>query len=76
MEYWSPSSFRSPEDGPLTFTSKLETDLYAHAKAKTVVCSLDVSRDGSQFATFAADRWPPTARYQCRPSAALFIPLN
>lgn len=55
IEYWSPSSFRTPEAG-LSFTSKLDTDLYAHAKAKTVARSLAVSSDGAQFATFSADR--------------------
>ena len=55
IEYWCPGSFRAPEAG-VSFGSKLDTDLYAHAKAKTVARSLAVSRDGAQFATFSADR--------------------
>ena len=52
----------------MSFDSKLDTDLYALAKAKTMAASLDVSRDGSQFAMFCADRctiWP------CHHGAAL-----
>lgn len=56
IEYWRPSTCRVPESG-LTFTSKMDTDLYAHAKARTVVQAVEVSRDGTQFATFSADRY-------------------
>ena len=56
IEYWSPSSFRFPDDD-VAFRSKLDTDLYTLAKAKTVAHSLDVSRDGSQFLVFSFDRY-------------------
>ena len=55
IEYWSPSSFRFPDDG-VAFRSKLDTDLYTLAKARAIACSLDVSRDGSQFVVFSSDR--------------------
>ncbi len=55
IEYWSPSSFRFPDDG-VVFRSKLDTDLYALAKAKAIAYSLDVSRDGSLFVVFSSDR--------------------
>ena len=55
IEYWSPSTF-SFTDGT-AFKSKLDTDLYALAKAKAAALSLDVSRDGSQFVIFSSDRF-------------------
>lgn len=58
IEYWDASSHTWPEEG-LNFGSKMDTDLYTLAKAKTTAVSLDVSRDGSQFAMFCADRHAP-----------------
>jgi peptidylprolyl isomerase domain and WD repeat-containing protein 1 len=55
IEYWDAGSHAFPSD-TVSFDSKLDTDLYALAKAKTLAASLDVSRDGSQFAMFCADR--------------------
>lgn len=55
IEYWDASTYGVPEESP-TFASKMDTDLYALAKAKTHAVSLDVSRDGSQFVMFCADR--------------------
>ena len=55
IEYWDAGSHAFPADA-VTFDSKLDTDLYALAKAKTTAASLDVSRDGTQFAMFCADR--------------------
>ncbi len=66
IEYWSPSSFRFPADGA-AFASKLDTDLYALAKAKAVALSLDVSRDGSQFVIFSSDRCPAVAKKLAAP---------
>lgn len=63
IEYWRSSGHAFPE-ADVSFSSKLDTDLYALAKAKARVHSLEVSRDGAQFATFSSDRWPP------RPGAA------
>ena len=36
--------------------SVVPADLYALVKAKTSAHSIDVSRDGSKFVTFSADR--------------------
>lgn len=55
IDYWTAEGHAFPEQ-EVDFTVKLETDLYALAKAKTGVQSLEVSRDGSQFATISADR--------------------
>ena len=55
IEYWSAQSHAfDPES--VDFRFKLDTDLYALAKAKKVARSLDVSRDGSKFVTFSTDR--------------------
>lgn len=56
IEYWRSTGHSFPEED-VDFSSKLDTDLYAHAKAKTTVQSLEVSRDGSQFVTFSSDRF-------------------
>ncbi len=62
IEYWSATTLKQPGEG-LAFRFKLDTDLYALAKAKTVARSLEVSRDGAQFSVVAADRRAPcTAR--------------
>lgn len=55
IEYWDASSHSFPSEA-VSFDSKLDTDLYALAKAQTTAASLDVSRDGAQFAMFCADR--------------------
>lgn len=55
IEYWDASSHSFPSEA-VSFDSKLDTDLYALAKVQTTAASLDVSRDGSQFAMFCADR--------------------
>lgn len=55
IEYWSPhGSFGFPTDA-VAFSSKLDTDLYALAKAKAVPRSLDLSPDGVQFSVVASD---------------------
>ena len=55
IEYWGSSGRAVPRED-MGFGSKLDTDLYALAKAKARVHSLEVSRDGAQFATFSSDR--------------------
>ena len=56
IEYWQASDHQFPEQG-VTFKYKMETDLFALAKAKTHAGSLAVSNDGTQFAVFCADKW-------------------
>ncbi len=55
IEYWSGSDYAFPQD-QVAFKMKLDTDLFALAKAKTTSKSLEISKDGSQFATFSTDR--------------------
>ena len=55
IEYWSGSTYTFPQD-QVAFSMKLDTDLYALAKAKATSKSLEVSKDGSQFAIFSTDR--------------------
>lgn len=45
------------------FESKLDTDLFCLAKAKTTAMSLDVSKDGTKFVLFGADRRIRILRY-------------
>eukprot|EP00775_Hariotina_reticulata_P004271 gene4271-4523_t len=54
IEYWSSDDYKFPASA-VKFTMKMDTDLFALAKAKTVARSLEVSKDGSQFVIFAAD---------------------
>ncbi len=56
IEYWSGSTYTFPQE-QVAFTMKLDTDLFALAKAKTTSKSLEISKDGSQFATFSTDRY-------------------
>jgi peptidylprolyl isomerase domain and WD repeat-containing protein 1 len=55
IEYWSPSTYEFPHDA-VSFRFKLDTDLYALAKAKTKALTLEVSPDGEQFTTTGPDR--------------------
>lgn len=55
IECWSSITGAFPED-VLAFRFKLDTDLFSHAQAKTVVRDIAVTRDGRQFATFSDDR--------------------
>lgn len=55
IEYWSGSTFKAPPPGVVSFSLKMDTDLFALAKAKTWGRSADVSRDGTQLAMFCAD---------------------
>ena len=56
IEYWSGSDHTFPQE-EVAFTMKLDTDLFALAKAKTTSKSLEISKDGSQFAIFSRDRY-------------------
>jgi len=55
IEYWDATSHAFPGKA-VSFGSRLDTDLYALAKAQTRALSLAVSCDGAQFAAFCADR--------------------
>ncbi len=54
IEYWSGSDLTHPSSA-VTFKMKLDTDLFALAKAKTKALSLEVSKDGKLTAAFCAD---------------------
>jgi hypothetical protein len=54
IEYWSSTDLKFPA-AAVKFKLKMETDLFALAKAKTVARTLDVSKDGAQFAAFCGD---------------------
>lgn len=70
IEYWRSTGHSFPEED-VEFSSKLDTDLYAHAKAKTTVQSLEVSQDGAQFVTFSSDRCLQTSSSKHRIGPAL-----
>lgn len=53
--YWDSETGEAPGKPQVEFTYKVDTDLYALAKAKTSAVSLAISKDGSQFAMFCAD---------------------
>lgn len=55
IEYWSGSSYDFPAE-EVAFRSTLDTDLYACAKAKAIARTIELSRDGSQFAMFTSDK--------------------
>jgi peptidylprolyl isomerase domain and WD repeat-containing protein 1 len=55
IEYWSATDYSLPQEA-ISFSYKLDTDLYTLARAKTVARSLEVSQDGSKFSTFSTDR--------------------
>ena len=58
IEYWSGTTLKFPAEA-VSFRFKLDTDLYALAKAKTAARALEVSRDGAQFVITSADRCIP-----------------
>lgn len=58
IEYWAPrpdSAFQPPA-GTTAFDSKLDTDLFDLAKAKTAPTSTAISQDGKQFVVTSLDR--------------------
>ncbi|KCV69265.1 hypothetical protein H696_03692 [Fonticula alba] len=56
FEIWDPITGDMPEDGPLTFQSKLDTDLFALVTAGTTPTSISISPHGKLFATLSLDR--------------------
>ena len=57
LEFWSPSTLKTPEG--VTYKYKSETDLYELAKNKTTALSIDISPDGQLFACMCADKQVP-----------------
>lgn len=57
IEYWGARDHSFPH-AAVTFQYKMETDLFALAKAKATAYSLAVSADGNQFAAYCSDRQP------------------
>jgi peptidylprolyl isomerase domain and WD repeat-containing protein 1 len=56
IEYWCPSTLAPAAPPTVAFTLKLDTDLYALAKAGAVAHCLEVSPDGEKFVAVADDR--------------------
>ena len=62
LEYWSSkqedeyTALTSTNHAQVGFSYKLDTDLYAMAKAKTKALTIEVSADGEQFSTTGPDR--------------------
>jgi len=54
IEYWDATTRAFPSD-VVEFKFKLDTDLYVLAKGKATAPQLEVSRDGSKFASFCSD---------------------
>lgn len=54
IEYWHADTFKFPEEF-VDFKFKSETDLYDFPKSKAVATSLELSADGSLFATMGSD---------------------
>lgn len=56
LEYWSSSrnDYEFPKN--VAFDSKMDTDLYELAKTKTIVVSLEFSKNGKLMAVFSKDR--------------------
>ena len=55
IDYWHGSDYKFPSDS-VTFKFRIETDLFALAKAKTTASSLSISQQGNQFAVFCTDK--------------------
>lgn len=55
IEYWDASTHEFPADA-VQFKYKMDTDLYTLAKAAATAPTLDVSKDGSKFASFCSDQ--------------------
>lgn len=54
IEYWSSVTYQLSND-ERHFVSKLDTDLFAVARAKASIWSLALTLDGSRFATYSSD---------------------
>ena len=55
IDYWSPHTYGFPSE-EVSFSARIDTDLYTMAKATTQAGSLEVSPDGSRFVTVSTDR--------------------
>lgn len=57
LEYWTgpKSDYKFPSK-VISFSSKMDTDLYEFAKNKTIVTGLTFSNDGQRMATISTDR--------------------
>ncbi|KAK9860430.1 hypothetical protein WJX84_004863, partial [Apatococcus fuscideae] len=55
LEYWSGSTYSFPA-AAVSFRSKLDSDLYALAKAKAQAQHLEISKNGVHFAVICSDR--------------------
>lgn len=55
LEYWDAAGYGMPQEGTITFSMKLDTDLYALARAKTTAHAIDISADGSKFVVTCTD---------------------
>ncbi|KAJ9519253.1 hypothetical protein QJQ45_017913 [Haematococcus lacustris] len=64
LEYWSGSSYQAPAPPTVSFTMKLDTDLFELVKAKTSAHCLEVSKDGQQFVAVCADKRLRVFRFQ------------
>ena len=56
IDYWSTVTFTSPTSPIVSFTSRLDTDLYTFARLSLVPTSLTFSHSGSLFVTTSPDR--------------------
>ncbi|KAG1663107.1 hypothetical protein FOA52_010510 [Chlamydomonas sp. UWO 241] len=64
LEYWSASDYGQPSADAVSFSSKLDTDLFDLVKAKCVAWSIEASKDGKQLAMFCSDRRVRVLRFQ------------
>lgn len=64
LEYWSATGYEAPQAPQVSFSSKLDTDLFDIAKAKAVARSIEVSKDGKQLALFCSDLRVRIMRFQ------------
>ena len=56
LDYFSTASFSAPTHPTVTFTSKLDTDLYTFHRSNITVHSVSFSHSGALFATTSSDR--------------------
>jgi peptidylprolyl isomerase domain and WD repeat-containing protein 1 len=56
IDYWSASTFSFPSRPVVSFSSKLDTDLYTFARLALLPSSLTFSHSGSLFVTTSPDR--------------------
>uniref|UniRef100_A0A7S3QTC1 peptidylprolyl isomerase n=1 Tax=Dunaliella tertiolecta TaxID=3047 RepID=A0A7S3QTC1_DUNTE len=56
LEYWDGTSYEAPSAPTVSFTMKLDTNLFDLAKAKTVAHCIEVDKSGLKFVTVSKDR--------------------